>query len=309
MKKFYFLMAAMATFAFANAQSVTLDLNSPANPETITYGSDNVWNQTYNETDYTFIEFSPFAFSHLISGSSWGGSYWDGFTISRNSGKSGWQGNTAGGGMKLEDTGGAVVDANEPYLIGYWSEFMETPDNHSTMMMFNDGQNYRAEGVWVTNVANAYASVSGEDAYARKFDQEGDSFTLVAHGVGPDDSEKTVSIELAGYHNGQFSAVSDWTYFDLSNLGRVESIYFTMTSTDSGTWGINTPTYFALSHLTIANPLPTAIDNINDNVPAEVVATKYYDIAGHESNRPHSGLNIVVNTLSDGSRQAIKRVF
>ena len=68
MKKIFTLAAAAMMMAATNAQSViTLDLNNPANPETIEFGDNGAWTGTYNDQDYTFIEFTPFAFSHLIS--------------------------------------------------------------------------------------------------------------------------------------------------------------------------------------------------------------------------------------------------
>ena len=75
----------MSAFA-ASAMSATdyvLDLSKPAYPEVINFtanGNAQVWSDTYNENEY-ILEFSPYMFSHLASGSSWNGTYWDGFTI------------------------------------------------------------------------------------------------------------------------------------------------------------------------------------------------------------------------------------
>ncbi|MBR1934846.1 MAG: DUF4465 domain-containing protein [Muribaculaceae bacterium] len=299
MKKIITLIAAVAAMASASAQesTITLDINNPSNPASLEFGSDGIWTGTYNETDYTYLEFPPFAFSHLLGGegSSWGGMYWDGFTISRNSGKSGWQGNMAGGGLD---------GADDPYLIGFWAEFSESADSHSTELIFDDGNNYRPQAVYVTNIATSYSAVTNGDSYARKFDREGDSFMLYAHGVAPSGEVRTASIELAGYHNGTFSALTDWTRWDLTSLGRVESIYFTMSSTDSGAYGMNTAAYFALAGMTVSNPKPTAIESIEATAP--VVGVTYYNLQGVASAEPHNGLNIVVKTHSDGSRTTAK---
>lgn len=75
----------MSVFA-ASAMSATdyvLDLSKPAYPEVINFtanGNAQVWSDTYNENEY-ILEFSPYMFSHLANGSSWNGTYWDGFTI------------------------------------------------------------------------------------------------------------------------------------------------------------------------------------------------------------------------------------
>jgi len=50
---------------------------------------------------------------------------------------------------------------------------------------------------------------------------------------------------------------------DLSALGQVSYIQFTMESTDSGTWGINTATIFCMDKLTVekVNTTTTAVEN------------------------------------------------
>ena len=38
---------------------------------------------------------------------------------------------------------------------------------------------------------------------------------------------------------------------DLSGLGDIKELYFTMDGSDSGQWGLNTPSYFALDCLSV----------------------------------------------------------
>ena len=304
-KLFTLLFAALARVGAMSAQGVyCLDLTAPTNPESFTFNDNGVWTETYNDVDYTFIECTPFAFSHLIGGegASWGGYYWDGFTVSRSAAKSGWEANRAGGGMKL-DGDNAVVDAASPYLVGYWAEFMESPDHHTTQMIFNDGNAYEAVGVYVNMNAQSYTDVTAGSGAARTFNHEGDSFVLIAHGVSPEGTESTASIELAGFHDGTFTALTDWTYWDLSSLGLVESIYFTMTSTDVGDWGTNTSTYFALSHMTVAEPENTGVSEISN---ADITGVKYYNLAGVASDAPFDGVNIVVTSRADGTQSTTK---
>ncbi|MBK8019077.1 MAG: DUF4465 domain-containing protein [Betaproteobacteria bacterium] len=42
-----------------------------------------------------------------------------------------------------------------------------------------------------------------------------------------------------------------WQRIDLTSLGMVSSLSFSMDSSDKGDFGINTPTYFALDDLTV----------------------------------------------------------
>ena len=81
-KTLLFLMSVFAATAMS-ATDYVLDLSKPAYPEVINFtanGNAQVWSDTYNENEY-ILEFSPYMFSHLASGSSWNGTYWDGFTI------------------------------------------------------------------------------------------------------------------------------------------------------------------------------------------------------------------------------------
>jgi hypothetical protein len=69
-----------------------------------------------------------------------------------------------------------------------------------------------------------------------------------------------VQFYLADYRfasNADDYVVSDWTSVDLSSLGNVKTLTFALDSTDTGQFGINTPTYFALDELNFV-PEPSA---------------------------------------------------
>jgi hypothetical protein len=57
--------------------------------------------------------------------------------------------------------------------------------------------------------------------------------------------------------------VDSWTWVDLSSLGEVKSIVFSLSSSDTGPFGMNTPSYFAIDG--INDPEQPDGDN-NDNV-------------------------------------------
>lgn len=64
-----------------------------------------------------------------------------------------------------------------------------------------------------------------------------------------------------------------WEWVDLSPLGRVASLYFTMESSRPGEHGPKTPTYFCLDRLTVL----TAPSSVEEAVAPAVKA--YYDRA------------------------------
>lgn len=295
-----------------NAQSgYTLDLTNPTNPETIEYNEDGSWTGTYNDQDFPYIEFTPFAFSHLISGSSWGGSYWDGFTVCKSGETANyWVNSAAGGGVMLSDAevmpsqgDVAETDAEAPYLVCYWASFMEG----TAQVMFNDGKLYNVKGMYVTNDAASYNECLNGGGVARALNQEGDYFKVIATGYDANgEVTGTAEFILASCVNGEQNVVNQWTWWDLSGLGTVEHILFSMESTDVGDWGINTSTYFCMDKLQV-EAVTTAVDT---NIATKTVqGVKYVNLAGQTSCKPFNGVNIVVTRFTDGTTSTAKTVF
>jgi hypothetical protein len=264
MKKIFTLAACALMASAAWAGVVTLDLNKSINPASLQFNDNGIWTECYNDVDYTWMEFGndngTFMLSHLIDGegASWGGYYWDGFcpaiggdiTDYGQPGSGGtWTTNfggcMAGGGCTLVD-GKVVADPNQPYLVAYYSSWaMEGPSNQ-VMFVDKDGNTtFEPVGVYVCNHPWPYYGCLHGDGTGRAF-EEGDYFELTAHGVAADGTETTTSINLVEFVDGQLNALNDWTFFDLSSLGEVESVYFTMNSTDSGAYGMNTAAYFCM---------------------------------------------------------------
>ncbi len=112
-------------------------------------------------------------------------------------------------------------------------------------------------GLFVTNNAYAYYSMRDGDAFAKKFGgpsgNDPDFFLLTVkkyrNGVlGPD----SVNFYLADYRfedNSRDYIVKEWTYIDLSSLGEADSLLFTLTSSDVGVFGMNTPAYFCIDQI------------------------------------------------------------
>ena len=132
-------------------------------------------------------------------------------------------------------------------------------------------------GFFINNTAYAVSSMSKGDAYAKKFDAT-DWFKLTI--TGQKNNVKGASVDFYLAKDGKY--VNEWTYVDLSSLGEVDAIKFSMSSSDTGMYGMNTPSYIAMDNFGAAKPasyvapamaefdLTTAIDNTN----AAVKATK-----------------------------------
>ena len=234
----------------ADEEVILLDLSKSTTP--LAFDKENgMWEGTYVD-DETEIESQVFSIVHGCY-SEW--KTWWGFTAS-NSTNNTYQSNTLTyqfsnmglGGILLNEDGtiktnefGAPLTGKEmPYLVGY-------PKADIT---FNTGKSYEVVGAYVNLNSYTFYSILYGDAFSRAF-TEGDELTLTVHGIDSNEFEKTVEISLASYTNGCLSASTGWSYVDLSALGEVEEIYFTMSSTDSGEWGMNTPAYFCLDKLAV----------------------------------------------------------
>jgi hypothetical protein len=116
-------------------------------------------------------------------------------------------------------------------------------------------------GLYITNGTYPYLSIRDGDSFAKKFGgvsgDDPDFFLLTIKGY----SEGTISADsvnfyLADYRfedNSQDYIVDEWIFVDLSSLGAVDSLAFTLSSSDGGQFGINTPTFFCIDNIQIGN--------------------------------------------------------
>ena len=187
------------------------------------------------------------------SGSAWfnnsytdwgGGSYsWNGFAYSNITDTK-----TSGlDGQYNAITGGGQGDSSN-YGIGYYDNWASQPPTITLDTISVVG------GLYVTNNNYAYYSMLNGDAFAKKFgggsgnDEDWFLLTIIGKDVGGVTSG-TVDFYLADYRfadNSLDYIVETWEYVDLTSLGVVKSLEFSLSSSDVGEWGMNTPAYFAM---------------------------------------------------------------
>ncbi len=115
----------------------------------------------------------------------------------------------------------------------------------------------KPQGVYIANAAYTALSMLQGDAIAKKFGGEDgtdpDWLKLTITGyLGDDSIVGSVDFFLADYrfdNSEDDYIISDWTWVDLTSLGTVENLGFTMSSSDVGSFGMNTPSYFCLDGL------------------------------------------------------------
>jgi len=104
------------------------------------------------------------------------------------------------------------------------------------------------QGMYISNNAYAMSSMLNGDGFAKAFSY-GSWFKVTATGVAADGTSKSVDFYLADYRSSNVAdryILDSWQWMDLRSLGKVKSISFNMSGSDTGSAGLNTPAYFAM---------------------------------------------------------------
>lgn len=138
---------------------------------------------------------------------------------------------------------------NDPFLIACWdsSETSDTKfEKRSLTISRVDGGIFAVNGLLIYNTAYTYVAMAEGNDFCTAFGPDS-WLTVTAHGIPAEEgAEETTS---TFYLAKGTDLVSEWEHWNLEMLGKVKGIYFTMASSDSGSWGMNTPAYFALQRL------------------------------------------------------------
>ena len=104
-------------------------------------------------------------------------------------------------------------------------------------------------GLYVTNAAYTLNSILNGDGYASAF-VDGDYQEVIFEGMLGETTTGTVTVNLADYRDGKRSVLTDWQWVDLSPLGRVTSLKFTL----AGTQTDKIPAYVCLDEIGASKP-------------------------------------------------------
>jgi hypothetical protein len=149
------------------------------------------------------------------------------------------------------------------------------------------------KGFYVTNNTYAYNSMRDGDFFARAF-HNGDWFKLTIHGY----LHGALKTDSVSYYLADFLypnpadnyILKTWEWVDLLPLGNVDSLQFGLTSTDNGTFGMNTPAYFCIDNFTTYESKdtstvtpPTSVSSTTQQTikvyPNPAANTLYVDVA------------------------------
>jgi hypothetical protein len=129
--------------------------------------------------------------------------------------------------------------------------------NNSIINLTGAAANNTVTGMHITNTTYAANSMRDGDAFSKQFggasgnDQDWFLLTIKGYTAGNETTD-SVNFYLADYRfadNSQDYIVKDWQWVDLTSLGNVDSLSFSLNSSDAGAFGINTPAFFAIDNL------------------------------------------------------------
>lgn len=211
--------------------------------ENLTIGSQGYWNGSDLSGDFTS---GGMTFSNNYS-SSWGS--WDGFAYSQKADVL-----TAGFGNQF-----SVFDSsNGTNKFGIYYP----PFDADAYASFPAGAERRIRSISVCNDTYAALSIKNGDGFAKKFggstgnDQDWYKLTVIGYNAAGD-SIGAVNFYLADYRSSNNSndyIINKWTPVDLTSLGKVNKITFRFSSTDNGTWGMNTPATVCVDNIRYEQP-------------------------------------------------------
>ncbi len=188
---------------------------------------------------------------------------WDGFAYSNKTDTTST--GTAGQYTAMASPAGGV-GGSDNYAVSYVNSWAATLPTISFGAVTGDDYDTTISGAYFTNNAYAYWSMTDGDDYAKKFGgttgDDADWFKLNVKGITETGyTTETVDFYLADYRfidNSEDYIIDDWTWVDLTSLGDVVGLEFSLSSSDVGEWGMNTPAYFAMDNLN-AVPIPGAV--------------------------------------------------
>ena len=251
---------------------------------------------TDNDQPSLFAEFVPAAVSESVSGSV---ATFEDFGASLTS-ESFYNGSDGAGGFTSGElafnnsynfdfdvfSGWAVsntTDVTTPGFTNQYSAFTGAgafaSDSYAVAAAFitptitRDESSGSFQSIEITNTTFAALSILQGDSFAKQFGGDSgddpDFFLLTIEGFdSSDDSVGTIDFYLADYRfedNSQDFIVDSWTTVDLSPLGDATELQFSLSSSDVGDFGINTPAYFAVDNVTLASETSDPMLRISRN--------------------------------------------
>jgi len=163
--------------------------------------------------------------------------------------------------------GEGALNSNS-YAVGYFP----FPLYEQVIDITGNADGGAMEGMYVNNSTYAFLSMRDGDAFAKKFGgvsgNDPDFFKLkIQKYLNGSLGSAMVEFYLADFRfsdNSLDYIVDEWTYVDLTSLGNADSLLLSFESSDTGQFGINTPTYVCLDELTTKDGPATSMRSLEE---------------------------------------------
>lgn len=273
MKRLFIFFAAVAFAGAISAEVITMDLTTATNLNSeaikyetkhtpVTFFNDlkDVMDSTYSE-NFSYAKLmtndGAFILDHLPTAASYGGTSWEGFTISKNASDTACQfACTAKGG---------VDGVGTPFVVGYYSEYaaLALLDYSPCHVTFSD--QYYPVDVMICMDGLTKLDITKGNGSAHAF-TENDTLTLKIYAIDDegynDDDVEPIIYKMA--EGKQFE--NGWVKIDLRPLGKTYGLNFEMSSTDKSYGMANTSLYFAMDKLTVSSNKPAQVATFENEV-------------------------------------------
>ncbi len=145
------------------------------------------------------------------------------------------------------------VDGSENYAVAFVVGELEVDLQDTTVI----------SGFYITNSTYTYLSVRDGDDYSKKFGgidgDDPDYLKLMITGIDAEGNQTAVKefflADFTSEDPQKDYIVNTWKWVDLKTLGEIVRLKFAMESTDTGAWGMNTPSYFCIDNFNDLKPL------------------------------------------------------
>ncbi|MGD7653414.1 MAG: DUF4465 domain-containing protein [Verrucomicrobiales bacterium] len=177
---------------------------------------------------------------------------WSGFAVSNHTDTT-----TAGWTNQYSAYTGSGAGGSANYAVAYYSTWEATPTISFSSVTDLAGFSAQVTNTTYTALAMLNGDSFGNDPFGGPSGDEQDWFLLTITGYTGGVAGNSIDFYLADYRfsdNSLDYIVDEWSTIDLSSIGSADSLQFTLSSSDVGTYGINTPTYFALDNITVPEP-------------------------------------------------------
>ena len=237
MKKMFYSIVALCLTIGAQAQVVDFE-NVETMEGNLALNADNYQNNFFDEEEEEGLFMSGnFVFSNYYK-ADW--DFWCGFAISART-QTTFTKTTPD---QFNSCVGHGVNGSKNYAV-----FYDAGSMMPAMPIESITSGEEVSGMYVANSAWVVKAILEGDGYNGAF-EKGDYLKLTITGrTDAPNSEKTVEVMLADYtseNEADHYYLKDWTWVDLSALGKVSRITFAMSGSKMGDWGLTTPMYFCI---------------------------------------------------------------